>query len=240
MITFQQTEPFQLFTIDHLTAVAVIISINLLIYVFRDKLRNSPWKKAIRIFLGVLLILQEISLNLFRLWNGTWSVATSLPLHLCGLAVISCAIMAFTKSKKIYNIVYFWGVGGATQALITPDIGVYGYPHFRFYQFFISHGLIITTLLFMTFVEKYRPSWQAMWQSIITLNLLMIPIGIINWITGGNYFFIAHPPETASLIDFLGPWPYYIIWLEVIGFVIFFLCYLPFVRLNKKDVSFSG
>jgi len=25
------------------------------------------------------------------------------------------------------------GIGGALQALLTPDLGLYGFPHFRFF-----------------------------------------------------------------------------------------------------------
>jgi uncharacterized membrane protein YwaF len=44
----------------------------------------------------------------------------------------------------------------------------------------------------------------------------MIFVGLVNWAIGSNYMFIARKPDTPSLIDVLGPWPLYIIWLEPI------------------------
>ena len=239
MITFGEVEEFVLFSKTHFAALATILFLNVVIFFMRKHIRKTVLKDIIRYGLGITLIAQEISLNLFRYWNGTWSFATSLPLHLCGFAVICCAIIALTKNEKLYSVVYFWGIGGATMALITPDLSTYGFPHFRFYQFFISHGLIVTTILYMTFIEQYRPTIKSFRKSFVTLNLLLIPIGLVNYLTGGNYFFIARPPQTASLIDLLGPWPFYILWFEVLGLVLFALCYIPFAIKDIRARRYS-
>ncbi|MFQ6614746.1 MAG: hypothetical protein ACE5D1_07880, partial [Fidelibacterota bacterium] len=63
---------------------------------------------------------------------------------------------------------------------------------------------------------------------------------IINWLLGANYFFIAHKPETASIIDMMGPWPFYLLPLSLVALAIFFLSYLPFPvadRLRAYRVS---
>jgi len=39
----------------------------------------------------------------------------------------------------------------------------------------------------------------------------------------------VHKPPTASLLDLLPPWPWYILWMEAIGLVVMCLIlYLPF------------
>ncbi|MFA4839866.1 MAG: TIGR02206 family membrane protein, partial [Candidatus Neomarinimicrobiota bacterium] len=152
----------------------------------------------------------------------------SLPLHLCGAAVILSAIMLVNKSYALYEIVYFWGLGGAIQALLTPDIGVYAFPHYRFFQFFVSHGSIVTASIFMTFDMNYRPKLRSIPKIFLITNCYMIFIAIFNYFTNGNYLFICHKPETASLIDVLGPWPWYILSLEVVGIISFYIYYSPF------------
>jgi hypothetical integral membrane protein (TIGR02206 family) len=62
----------------------------------------------------------------------------------------------------------------------------------------------------------------------------MVAIGIINWLIGSNYLFIAHKPATASLIDVLGPWPWYILSLEAIGLVLCLLLYLPYAIHDQR------
>jgi hypothetical integral membrane protein (TIGR02206 family) len=66
-----------------------------------------------------------------------------LPLQICSLMVWVSGIMLVTRSFKIYEFAYFLGIGGGLQALATPDLGIYGFPHFRFFQTFLSHGLIV-------------------------------------------------------------------------------------------------
>jgi uncharacterized membrane protein YwaF len=51
---------------------------------------------------------------------------------------------------------------------------------------------------------------------------------VINLGLGSNYLFINHKPPTASLIDLLPAWPYYIPFLELIGLATFTILYLPF------------
>jgi hypothetical integral membrane protein (TIGR02206 family) len=198
-----------------------------------SRLEEQKTDKIFRYLIAAALILQELSLNIWRLYEGTWSAADSLPLHLCGILVITCPIMLVTKSYKIFELAYFLGLGGASQAILTPDIGIYGFPHYRFYQFFVSHGLIIFSILYMTFVHKYRPNFKSFLKAFAFLNLILPMVGIINFITGGNYFFIARKPETASVIDFLGPWPWYIISLEAIGFIMLLIPYLP-IAISKR------
>ncbi|MGB2956822.1 MAG: hypothetical protein WBB64_12750 [Anaerolineales bacterium] len=41
--------------------------------------------------------------------------------------------MLIKKDQRIFEFTYFMGISGALQALFTPDIGMYGFPHFRFF-----------------------------------------------------------------------------------------------------------
>jgi hypothetical integral membrane protein (TIGR02206 family) len=50
----------------------------------------------------------------------------------------------------------------------------------------------------------------------------------VNLLTGSNYGFLRSNPALASLLDLLGPWPWYILWLEVLAVLLFTLLYLPF------------
>jgi len=125
------------------------------------------------------------------------------------------------------------------QALLTPDAGIYGFPHFRFFQAIISHGSIVTAAIYMTVVEKHRPYWRSLLRVAVGTNVYMLFVGMVNVLLGSNYLFIAHKPETASLMDVLGPWPWYILSLEVIGLAISLLLYLPFALRDRKTSRVS-
>jgi len=62
----------------------------------------------------------------------------------------------------------------------------------------------------------------------------MLVIFILNQVLGSNYLFIAHKPETASLMDMLGPWPWYILSLEVIALAMCLLLYMPYAIRDQR------
>jgi len=159
---------------------------------------------------------------------GTWNIQTMLPLHLCSLMVWFGALMLITKSYRVYEFMYLLGIGAAIQALLTPSIGIYGFPHFFFFQYFLSHGLVITSAIYMTVVEKFRPTWKSLLRVAIWTNIYVIIIYFVNRYLGSNYLMLNGKPTTPSLLDLLPPWPIYILYMEAIGIITFLILYLPF------------
>ncbi len=231
--------PFIIFGPPHLAALAIIGLIVFLLARYGSKMsaRQRMW---FRYGVGTLLVLNEGAWHLWHLATGRWTVQTMLPLHLCSLLVFSTAYMLLTRNKTIFEFSYFMGIGAAIQALLTPDLGIYGYPHFRFFQTFISHGLIFVSPFFMVFVEGFRPQWRSLLRVFAILNVYMVPVLILNLLIGSNYLFIAHRPETPSLIDFLGPWPWYILSLEAIGVLTCVILYLPWAWKDWREKAVSA
>jgi hypothetical integral membrane protein (TIGR02206 family) len=228
--------PFQLFGPAHLIALAVILLLNLSII----SLRRNPsqrLRKTIRYSLAAILISNEVAWHLWNAATGQWTIQTMLPLHLCSILVWTGVVMLVSRNYAIYEFAYFLGIAGAIQALLTPDLGFYSFPHFRFFQTFISHGLIVTSAIYMTLMEGFRPTWKSLRRVGIGINIYMIAVFILNQLIKSNYMFVAHKPETPSLIDVLGPWPVYILALEGIGLVMLLLLYLPFALRDRKSRS---
>ena len=216
----------------HISALAFLVFLNL--FLFRFKNANSRTKHIIRWILALILWGNEVAWHIWNYAVGKWSVQTMLPLHLCSILVWLGALMLVTKNYQIYELMYLMGIGGAIQALATPDLGIYGFPHFRFFQTFISHGLIITSAIYMTVVESFRPTWKSILRVAIWMNIYMVPVFLLNKAIGSNYLMINHKPETASLLDLLPPWPTYILYMEAIGIVTVLLLYLPFAVKDRQ------
>ncbi|MBN1219715.1 MAG: TIGR02206 family membrane protein [Anaerolineae bacterium] len=219
--------PFELFGPAHLIALAVVGLINVALMYTGP--RFSPvWRSFFRYGLALILLLNEAAWHGWNWATGQWTVQTMLPLHLCSVFVFVSAALLVTKNYRVYEFVYFLGIAGATQALLTPDAGQYGFPHFRFFQIFISHGAIVTAAIYMTAVEDYRPTGKSLWRVALWGNVYLLGVGLVNALIGSNYLFIARKPETASLLDVLPPWPWYILWMELLGLLVVVLLYLPF------------
>ena len=229
--------PFTFFSGHHIVALLVLLGIYLLIFLFRKKLRRPNVDLSMRYIIAAALILQEISLSIWRYSNDAWRIGTSLPLHLCGMAIVLSAIMLINKNYTLFEINYFWGLGGAIQALLTPDIGAYGFPHYRFFQFFTSHGLLIAAVLYMVFVHKYAPTHKSIWKVFGITVAYTAFIAIFNLIFKGNYLFICWKPENGSIMDVMGPWPWYILPLTIVAIITFYIWYAPFAVksiINKR------
>ena len=211
----------------HLIALGVLVALNFWLATFKNASERT--KSRIRWTMALILWGNEIAWHAWNIAAGQWSIQTRLPLHLCSILVWVGALMLVTKNYTIYEFTYFLGIAGAFQAVMTPDLGIYGFPHFRFFQTFLSHGLIITAAIYMTVVEGFRPTWKSLLRVAIGINMYMVVIYFVNNAIGSNYLMINSKPETASLLDLLPPWPVYILYMELIGFVNCLLLYLPFV-----------
>lgn len=220
--------PFQLFSPAHLSVLALIVLIGFS-FVFARNLWSERTKQAFRYGLAAWLVVWELGWHIWSIYYGIWTIQTNLPLHICSIFVWLSVVMLFNKNITIYELAYFLGIGGAMQALITPDAGIYGLPHFRAVQTLASHGGIVLAALYMTIVEGYRPTWASFKRVFQWTNIYMIIVFFINLAIGSNYLFIAHKPEFPTLIDMLAPWPWYILELEVIAFIVCLVLYLPFI-----------
>jgi hypothetical integral membrane protein (TIGR02206 family) len=221
-------EPFRLFGAAHLLALGLVILLNSALLYFRFYSSAAVFRSRFRRSLAMVLLVNEAAYHLWRLTTHQWTLQKMLPFHLCAVMVYLSVIMLLTRSYFLYQLLYFMGIGGALQALITPNAGIYGFPHFRAFQTFISHGAIIMAALYMTLVERYRPTWKSIWRVAIWLNLYMLGVGVINWRLGSNYMWIARKPDVATVLDWFGPWPWYILGMEAVGLGICLLLYLPF------------
>ena len=221
--------PFVLFSATHALAVGATLGCCLLIAVLSRNAAAHPIRReALRNGLAVFSLINLVGWQVWQWQQGIWTAAYALPLHVCTFSNLLCAIMLWSRSYRIFEVQYFWAIAGVTQALATPDIGRFGFPHFVFLVFFTSHGVIVGAVVFMLVAERFRPTWASVVRATVATIGFLALVGGANWLTGGNYMFVARKPEFASLIDFLGPWPWYIGSMIVVGILAFTLVYLPF------------
>lgn len=227
---------FTAFSPPHLVALIGFIGLATGLYFSRNWWKEGKRSKYGRLLLAALLLVCEIALNIWYVQQNVFQVQDTLPLELCSISMYLCTLMLFFRSRLLFQIAYFAGIGGALQALLTPVLG-YPFPHFRFLQFFIAHSAIILSVLYMVWVEKFRPTLKSIARAMLFLNIAIIPVGLVNYWTGGNYMFLARKPDSASLLDLLGPYPWYLLSMEVVALVLFFLLYLPFGITSRLSVK---
>lgn len=232
-------EPFVLFGPAHWIALAVVGACGLGLF----WIRHSWDVRARRVFrwgLAFWLTAWELALHAWFARVGSWSVQSMLPLHLCSISGWLSVIMLLTGNYRAYEFAFFLGLGGATQALITPEVGCYGFPHFRALQSFAKHGGIVVAALYMTIVEGYRPTARSLRTVVLWMAPYTVAVFLLNLALGSNYLYLAAKPEFPTLIGFLPPWPWYVPELALIALAVVCALYLPFWISDHRRRARSG
>ncbi|QNE65342.1 YwaF family protein [Fusobacterium hwasookii] len=221
-------DKFVLFSNEHLITMGIgFASYILLVFLGFFTEKKTAFAKIIAIaVLGI-----KIAEILFRHYYYGETVAQLLPLHLCPIVIILSIFMMFFHSEVIFQPVYFWSIG-AFFAIIMPEIRD-GMSNFASQSFFITHFFILFSTAYAFVHFRFRPTRAGFLCSFLLLVTLAFVMYFVNNKLGTNYLYVNHPPVTKSLMDFMGPWPYYIFSLAGIDIAISFFMYLPF-RKNKK------
>ena len=222
-----QGDGFTLFGRDHLVALGVT-SASLAGLVAAGRRMGPAGRRRTRRAIAAALTGQELGYHAWRVACGTWNVQEMLPLHLCSVLVWGGSTNLLHPTRLGDDIVWYWGIAGVPQALLTPDAGEYGFPHYRFFQFFASHGLILAIPLWQVFVEGRRPTAPGAARALAALVGHAAVVGVINHKLGSNYLFVNRKPDTASVLDKLPPWPGYLPILAGVAAGAFGLAYAPF------------
>ena len=222
-------DKFILFSNEHLITVGIgFISCILLVFLGFFTEKKATFAKIVAIaVLGV-----KIAELLFRYHYYGETVAELLPLHLCPIVIILSIFMMFFHSEVLFQPVYFWSIG-AFFAILMPDIRD-GMSNFASQSFFITHFFILFSTAYAFVHFRFRPTKVGFLCSFLLLVTLAFIMYFVNNKLGTNFLYVNHPPVTKSLMDFMGPWPYYIFSLAGIDIAISFFMYLPF-RKNKKS-----
>lgn len=241
LFSASRSADFRMFTPAHLVALALALMSCVPLYLFRMPIRRNPrLARTLRWLLAGLLLLCELFLHVWYIANDIWRAPFSLPLELCGITLLLSIVMLLTRSRLLYQFLFFAGIFGALIALLTPNL-VYPFPHFRFLLFFVAHAAIIWASLFMTWIEGFRPTLKSVGIAMLGLNLVAAAVWTANRLLGSNYMFLMHKPSTYSVLDYFGPYPYYLLVEEGFALLLFLAAYGLFFalpdRLGRRGVK---
>ncbi len=224
--------PFILFGTAHLSGlvIAVILAVALPLYAKRRLSGNH--QDLLGRLLGWTVASAYLSWLVLELAAGTFDAAKHLPFHLCRIANLLLPLVMVRKSFRAYEILYFWGLSAMFQSSFTPDIQA-GFPHFHFIRFWLAHNLMVVAIVYATVVYGMRPTWQSLWRSFGALIIFFLVTIPVNLLLDANYFWILGKPPTASILDYFGPWPWYLLSTAVFALFHFYIVYLPFQLKDK-------
>ena len=213
----------------------------IILLLFLGKRANPKQKEALAKAIGAVLIFRTVGVHFYWDYLDIWKIESSLPLHLCGLAAILSGLVLFWRKQIAYECLYYWGLPGAFHSIMTPEftIGTYG---LLFFEYYLSHGGIILSAIYLTWILGMRPRKGSWWKIFFWSQLLVPIIGSINWILDANYMYLCIKPIAQNPF-LIGDWPWYLLGIEFVAIIHFFAIYLPFFYLYhsaktyKKTVS---
>jgi hypothetical integral membrane protein (TIGR02206 family) len=228
--------PFHPFTLEHGAALgtgALVAATFILVG------RRGGNGRKLATALLAFLNLSVYPLSLLAWWSldGKKSIDNFLPFHLCDIAAITAGIALLAKRPLACALTYFWGLAATLQGLLTPALTI-GFPSGPFLMFFLHHFAVVTAALYIPLVDGWRPK-RPLWKCLLEIygwSVVYLAFAMTaNMLLGSNFAFASRPPDNPSLIDQLGPWPWYLLSMQGIAVIFFVLLALPFRHKSGEE-----
>jgi hypothetical integral membrane protein (TIGR02206 family) len=217
----------RLFSLAHVVVIAVTALASGAV-VLAARARPGPWLAPFSRALALLVLAGFVTEQTVVAVRGDWSLEVYLPLQLSDVVTL-VAILALWSARPLFvELTYFWGLTAALQAVLTPDIG-HDYPDPTFFTFFVTHGGAVIAAVLLVAGRGLAPRAGSVRRAFVATLLVAVVAALGNVLTGGNYMFLREKPD-ASLLDYMGPWPLYIVGAGALALALFALLDAPFRR----------
>ncbi len=224
---------FQLFGVAHIGALLFLVGLNIFLVQFKNS--SEATKRSIRWTLAIILWVSEISWHIWNLYWGYWSNQFMLPLNVCSVLIWLSGFMLIFKNRQIYEFAYFLGITACANYLLTPDLGIYGFPAFSLYSNIHLRSPGITAAIYMTTAEAFDPTWKSMWKILLGGEYLYGRNILYQPASGSNYVLVNVKPtdnQHPELHVRYGPITLFII--ELIGIAYFCFTYRSLSKIGGR------
>lgn len=201
---------FVSFGIQHFVMLGLISLLTILVPYLAIHFLNNTQQLYLSRFISVALSLTVVTWIFIRLKLGDFDRTTDLPLDFCNLSALLMPILMWNPSLAIHEVLYFWILTGTLLANVTPYL-YNGFPNFTFMKYWIVHGGLIVVVVYNTVVFELYPEWASMLRAFAWLHIYALLMFIANKWLGSNYFYLSGKPPTPTILDYFGPWPWYLL-----------------------------
>lgn len=223
----------EFFGASHLAVLGVTVALSAAAVAVPRRVGRTPGVRRAARMLALLLVVNEVALHALLALDDRLSLRSGLPLHLTDAATVAAAVALWRGAPLAFELVWFWGMSATVQALITPDLNQ-DFPDYRWWAFFVSHSGTVIAAVGLAWGLGHTPRPGAV-RRVFAASLGVAALaGVGSVLTDGNYMFLREPPEGGSLLDLLGPWPWYIVAAAGLALALFWVLDRPFDRRRRR------
>jgi hypothetical integral membrane protein (TIGR02206 family) len=204
---------------EHIAAL-VVLAVAVGAAVWAPRRHRGPWVVPVMRGLALVILAAYITEYVVNAVEGTWSARYNLPLHLTDAVTLVAVVALWTPRPLLVEVVYFWALTASLQAVLTPDLGQ-AFPSIFYFTYFATHVGAVVTACLLTFGLRMTPRAGAIWRVYLVTAAFAAIVAAADLVTGANYMYLRHKPERSSLLDLMGPWPWYILGGAAFGLAVF-------------------
>lgn len=217
---------FNLFGVLYFILLFSVLIVAVLMWRFRTKLRSTAdkTKKVIRYSAAALLFANMTVYYLSLMLTGQYSIKKHLPLEFCFITGYILMYLLITNNKNgIYETLFYCTIIGPLPAMLFPNLSG-SFDRFIFYQFIISHHIMMLISFYCIIVLQYKISVKGAFKAFLYGNAVFIAVSILNHFWGSNYIMQGKLPDhIIELFPFIKYFNSPFFWLEVCGLIMIFL-----------------
>lgn len=217
---------FTLFGMQHLLLLALLLFLAICLPMLAKKWLSAAQQLSLSRGLAVVISSWVILYTVIKLWIGDFDPTQDLPFDICNALALALPWLMWKPTQRVHEVLYFWILAGTLQGILTPHL-MNGFPNFIFFKYWFVHGGLVVYIIYATVVFELKPTLRSIWRAFLALQVYVLIVLGLNVLLGANYVYLLHKPPTASLLDYLGPWPWYLVVVELIALLLFVLVYLP-------------
>ena len=200
-----------------------------------SQLPSDQSRRMVAITISLIVWGVMFSRTFLKIMDGSFSITEDLPLYMCRLVTWLLPIALILNYRKMQKVLYFWVLGGAFQGTLTPDISQ-GFPAMEYIGYFTVHIGLIGVMIYVAVVHRLKIGWPDFWRAFVIAQFYLLFLIGLNIMMGSNYGYTQVKPAGGSLLDYFGPWPYFLLGAELIMLVSFLVLMIPFL-IKKRALS---